>query len=151
MRSVEELRQARARAVLDLLPVEQMPTWAAHALAYGHDSPALRELAGLDGADPRQVHDAFSTALDELGVPVLSEKQAHWQMAHAWAQAAVDGTLAPYEAARRIWRHACSPLGHPDALAAFAGLASEWEDAPAHRAACEADIVAAAHRLLASC
>ncbi|WP_432510889.1 hypothetical protein [Kineococcus sp. SYSU DK001] len=149
MESVEDLRRARARAVLHLLTPEQMPTWAAHALIDGYDSPSLGELAGLDVADPRDVQDTFTAALNELGAPTLDEAQARWEMARAWAQAAVEGTMTPYEAARRIWWQASSPLGHPDVLADFVGLASEWEDDPEHRAAYEADIVQAARVLLA--
>ena len=62
--------------MLDLLTVEHIPTWAAHALAHEHDSPALRELAGLEHADPRQVRETFEAVLEELGVPAPSQEQA---------------------------------------------------------------------------
>jgi hypothetical protein len=54
--------------VLGMLAVERTPWWAAHWLAEGHDGEALRELAGLNGKDPRAVHDLLPTALGEMGV-----------------------------------------------------------------------------------
>ena len=149
MNGVEDLRRARARALLRMLTPEQMPTWAMCALTDGYDSPSLSELAGLDHADPRDVRDIFTAALDELGAPTLDEDQARLEMARAWAHAAVEGTMTPYEAARRIWWEASSPMDHPAALVRFVGLASEWEDDPEHRAAYDAEIIQAARDLLA--
>ncbi len=150
LRQLRQVRQVRARVVLDLLAVEQMPSWAAHALEAGLDCASLREVAGMDGHDPRQVRAVFHAALDELGAPALDEEQARWEMARVWARAIVEGTVRPYEGARRIWWEAASPLELPDALVDFVALASEWEDAPAHRAAYEQDIVQAARQLLTS-
>jgi len=126
-----------------------MPAWATEALINGHDSPLLAEVAGMDGGDARDVRDAFAAALNELGAPTLTEAEARWEMSRAWAHAAVEGTMTPYGAARRIWLDAFNDLDSPDALMPFVGLASEWEDNPEHRAAYDADIVQAARDLLA--
>ncbi|NIZ90330.1 hypothetical protein [Kineococcus rubinsiae] len=149
MAEVEGLRRARARALLRLLTPEQMPAWATEALVNGYDSPLLGEVAGMDGGDARDVRDAFTAALDELGAPTLTEEDALWEMSRAWAHAAVEGTMTPYEAARRIWLDASFDLDQPDALMRFVGPASEWEDNPEHRAAYDADILQAARDLLA--
>ncbi|WP_413644530.1 hypothetical protein [Micromonospora sp. RTP1Z1] len=54
--------------VLDTLPVETVPWYAAAWLVNGHDSQTLRELAGLDGRDPHAVRDLLPAALAEIGI-----------------------------------------------------------------------------------
>lgn len=54
--------------VLEMLPVERTPWWAAQWLADGHDGQALRELAGLNGKDSYAVRELLPTALAEMGV-----------------------------------------------------------------------------------
>jgi hypothetical protein len=53
---------------LGLLPIEQVPMWAAYWIVGGHDGEALARLAGLRGDDPREVHDALPDALRDCGV-----------------------------------------------------------------------------------
>ncbi|MGF6881379.1 hypothetical protein ABIA39_001259 [Nocardia sp. GAS34] len=53
---------------LGTAPSERVPWWAAQWLADGHDGPALRELAGLNGREPRTVRDLLPAALAEAGV-----------------------------------------------------------------------------------
>ncbi|MEV1289206.1 hypothetical protein [Micromonospora sp. NPDC049679] len=53
--------------VLDLVPTERVPWWAARWLADGHDGEALRELAGLNGRDPHAVRDLLPRALADTG------------------------------------------------------------------------------------
>jgi len=54
--------------VLDTLPVETVPWYAAAWLLDGHDSHTLRELAGLNGRDPHAVRDLLPAALAEIGI-----------------------------------------------------------------------------------
>lgn len=54
--------------VLDTIPTERIPLWAAHWLAAGYDGHALAELAGLHGDDPRAVRDLLLAALIDCGV-----------------------------------------------------------------------------------
>jgi hypothetical protein len=54
--------------VLDTLPTERVPLWAAHWIADGRDGEALRRLAGLSGNDPHDVRDLLGNALRECGV-----------------------------------------------------------------------------------
>ena len=68
-------------------------------------------------------------------------------LTRSWAGAIVAGTLPPYEGARLLWR-AWSELLRPDDLTVFVGLASEWEDDPAHRDEYEQDILEAARNYL---
>ncbi len=53
--------------ILDTLPAERVPLWAAHWLAAGYDGQALAELAGLHGDDPHEVRDLLGPALAECG------------------------------------------------------------------------------------
>lgn len=56
--------------VLGTLRTDEIPWWAAHWLADGADSPALRELAGLNARDTDLVPDLLRTVLADLTVPV---------------------------------------------------------------------------------
>jgi hypothetical protein len=58
--------------VLGVAPTERVPWWAAQWLADGHDGPALRELAGLNGRDPHAVNDLLPGALADLGLTLPS-------------------------------------------------------------------------------
>ncbi|ABS03860.1 hypothetical protein [Kineococcus radiotolerans] len=122
---MDPLYRARARAHLGDLPPEQMPDWAAHALARGYDSPALRELAGAP-QDPRARRDLLTTALDELGAPQLSDHQALWVMAHTHARSIVEGLISPEEGAELIWGISSS-LGDPEELNGLLNEATDWE------------------------
>ena len=50
--------------------------WAAYWIADGRDTPALRELAGLDGRDPFAVRELTARTLDELHVVVDDRETA---------------------------------------------------------------------------
>lgn len=58
--------------ILGVAPTEDVPWWAAQWLADGHDSPALQELAGLNGRDSHTVNDLIPAALAELGIALPS-------------------------------------------------------------------------------
>ena len=64
----------------------------------------------------------------------------------ACANGVVQGTIEPYEGAKRLWTLSTELGELADALRAFAGLASEWEDDPGHRVAYENEIRIAADR-----
>ena len=69
-------RTVAVSLVLEMLAVERAPWWAAHWLAEGHDGQALRELAGLNGTDPRAVRDLLPTALAETGIELPTTRLA---------------------------------------------------------------------------
>ncbi|MEU8899238.1 hypothetical protein [Nocardia sp. NPDC048505] len=72
---MQELRDAADRFAIMEVPAAELPMIAAHALARGADSPALRELAGLGRAEDGGI-GLFRTALLELGV--LGSAAADW-------------------------------------------------------------------------
>jgi hypothetical protein len=63
--------------VAGILPPEELPMLAAHALVDGRDSPALRELAGLPRrSDEAEIRELYVQALHELDIPLPGEETA---------------------------------------------------------------------------
>jgi len=134
-----------ARWVLGLIPSQALPKIATHALEAGLDSPALRELAGelyptLGASGP-----LFEQILDEVGIDIPDRSRAGLVLARAYAAQITDGTLSPYEGARKIWRIQIEVALRPE-LDSFVYWASEWQDADGaeRRHECEAAIRIAA-------
>ena len=67
---------AAAWLVLDMVPTERVPWWAAEWLAEGRDGPALRELAGLGARDSHEIRELLSAALAEAGAAVPDSPSA---------------------------------------------------------------------------
>jgi hypothetical protein len=57
--------------VLDDLPTERVPFWAAHWLAAGYGNDEVTELAGLRGDDRYEIPDLLMAALVECGVAAI--------------------------------------------------------------------------------
>ncbi|GAA4465875.1 hypothetical protein GCM10023170_075900 [Phytohabitans houttuyneae] len=77
---------------LDMVPAERIPRWAAFWLVDGCDGPALIELAGLHGDDPREVRDLLPAALAECRVAVpAAEAAAAMETFTHLAQLCVEG------------------------------------------------------------
>ena len=145
---VETLRLALVRLSIGDQPTEDLSDLAADALAHGIDSPSLRILAGTSKGDVREARDLFVEAMEELGVEMPSEAEARRAMVRYWATEMIAGTLTPYAGSRLIWWRGWEPLGRPDDLTLFVGLASQWEDDPDRRPGYERDMLAAASSLL---
>jgi len=96
-----------------------------------------------------QVGPLFERALFELSIPIPSRENASPILAREYARQIVDGEVTPYEGARKIW-FVANESRVDDSLRIFVGLASEWEDDPAHRPQYEAMIVEEARRLAVS-
>ncbi|MGW6427452.1 hypothetical protein ACWF82_32675 [Nocardia sp. NPDC055053] len=73
---MNELDSAADRFAVGYLPGEDLPMVAAEALARGHDTPALVELACLHRTDTRDAPALFRTALAELGL--IADTEATW-------------------------------------------------------------------------
>ena len=125
-------RTVAAWFVLGIAPSERVPWWAAQWLADGHDGPALRELAGLNGREPRTVHDLLPTALAEAGVELpttlshaaseafglLAELHLTGQASARWVAQQVEQIVYRTDYDAEVQR---LPLGR------LYGLADEWE------------------------
>jgi hypothetical protein len=77
----------------------------------------------------------------------MSELDAVYGRAVAYATEVLQGARTPYEGARELWRLSTEVDRLADALRAFVALASEWEDDPENRIAYENDIRIEAERL----
>ncbi|MFH9177987.1 hypothetical protein [Streptomyces albogriseolus] len=74
---MDRLQFSAWQYVAEILPAEELPMLAAHALVDGRDSPALRELAGLPRrSNPAEVRELYILALRELGIPLPDEETA---------------------------------------------------------------------------
>ncbi|MEU2101776.1 hypothetical protein [Nocardia sp. NPDC019255] len=70
-----------AWVALDTFPSERIPLWAAQWLIQGYDGETLRELAGLSGRDPHEVHDILPAALADCGAAIPDSDAAAAQVA----------------------------------------------------------------------
>lgn len=121
---------------------EDLPRIAIEALEEGFDSPSLRMLAASEGCDSDTLRQLLAKAMNELGI-TISRTDAALNLARAIAREVLDGTLTPYEGARRIWWRVYNEVEQLGQLAVFVGLASEIEDDdnPDHQAAYARDII----------
>jgi hypothetical protein len=131
--------------VLGLAGPEELADAGSAALDDGLDSPALITLADADRNDARAV---FERALTELRVPKPSTREAILRLAHDTATEILDGTIAPYTGARRIWELTLrAPTERIPELDPFIYAASEWEDRPEDRVHFEQGIILEARTL----
>src|SRR5438552_10283990 len=143
---------AVARWVLGLLSGKELPWVACAALEAGLDSPALRRLAGELRPTMGEAEPLFEKALGELHIDVPTKSEAGLIVAKAYAVRIVEGSVSPYEGARRIWDDVHDQVEElKPQLDPFVYWASEyWEAAytPARRAECEHAIRTAARDLV---
>ncbi|MEC3919161.1 hypothetical protein [Nocardia sp. CDC160] len=118
--------------VLGIALSERVPWWAAQWIADGHDGPALRELAGLNGREPHAVRDLLPAALAEAGVELsmplsaaaceafglLAELHLTGQASARWVAQQVEQIAFHTDYDTEVL---ALPLGH------LYGLVDEWE------------------------
>lgn len=142
---------ARALLTVGRLDAGTLPRIAVEALEAGRDSPALRRLAGMNGAERDDLLKTFRFALSELGEPELTDEEARGFLARCIARQIVSRALSPHEGGRRIWS-LWSDRQDLTELAGFVAHTSEMEDVQDSiiRAQCEQDIIEEARSLLRS-
>ena len=144
-----ELSAAKFR--LGLLLSTDLSSFAIDALEAGYDSQSLQVLAGLTVAQSDEARAIFDHALAELNVTIPSKRKAVKRVALAVMMSILDGTVTPYDGARRIWL-LCRLLEDPlPELDPFIYAASEWEDRPDDRRFFDKAIVDTARDLVAEC
>lgn len=117
--------------VLRRLPSEQIPQMATNWLAAGLDSPSLRQLAAVSEPVMSDVGPVFERALTELGIVTPKKQEALMYLARHYAQQIVDGTVSPYDGARKLWWEVSNEVERPSQLLlSFVGAASELDDLP---------------------
>jgi hypothetical protein len=144
-----DLEIAAARLALAKLSSEQAIAAASAALDRGVYSDSLGLLMDQEPIWS-EVGPLFKQALSELSIPIPSRESASRILARESARRIVDGEVTPYEGAREIWWEVANEDGADESLRIYVGLASEWEDAPAHRLQYEAMIMEEARRLAVS-
>jgi hypothetical protein len=96
----------RGSGVLDywIVPLapERLPMMAAHLLADGYDSPALREIAGMPTADVVVLREVFVEALRQLGVVVDGLREAQLLQFRRWVGQTLDETMPRAELVMRV-------------------------------------------------
>jgi hypothetical protein len=116
---------------LQRLRSEELPQIATDWMGVGMDSPALRELAGIEEPAMSTVGPLFERALRESGMHLPSRDEALMTLARHYAQQIVEGAMTPYEGARKIWWDVSNDYGEKlPILLRFVGAASEIEDLP---------------------
>ncbi|MBD0716063.1 hypothetical protein [Streptomyces sp. CBMA370] len=101
---IVSLGEVACRWQADEIRPEDLPMFAADALAAGLDTPALCELAGWPRhADPRDVRDTFESALAEAGIGLPDRRLARRHSLHRMAARLVAGTMAPSEPVGADW------------------------------------------------
>jgi hypothetical protein len=110
--------ETRARAA-DLVD------WATVALVAGEDTPALVTLAGLDrDASVFEAMPWLDKTLTELGLDPMPDSDLRRAFVGAVSRSLLDGRINAEQALDQVHKHAVSPLGHPDDLAAWCFV---WE------------------------
>jgi hypothetical protein len=123
-----------ATAAASQLGLTRSNTWpmvAAYLLAYGHDSPAVLELACLDRtSSPWQIDDLVPGALHDIDAPDLDVNSAAEIVVRLLTQ--ITPPTDDYFALRTLARLA-PELDYPDGLILKAYTLDEWLDCDCHR------------------
>jgi hypothetical protein len=144
--AVDPLQLLSLRLTVGDLPSERLPDVATGLLVDGHDSPTLREAAGVSPRDTDKARALFRTALGELGCEELTEAESWWRLAKHEARRIVDGDTTPIEGCTQLARIERQLNGNGD-LFVFIGYESCWDD-DGDKAEYANDIVKAAAELL---
>ncbi|MFF9142430.1 hypothetical protein ACF09G_33245 [Streptomyces albogriseolus] len=136
--------------VAEILPAEELPMLAAHALVDGRDSPALRELAGLPRrSDPAEVRDLYVLALRELAIPLPDEETAGRCLLVTLAFGLAHDELSPKDVGNGLSMTVTARTGEETRFLSVAADYSEWLE-PDELAGWEKELRTAAHSLAAA-
>lgn len=146
---VVNLDVAESLWTLGLLKPAQLPNIGVRALEAGFDSPALRQLAGLEPSELTDAERLFRKTLSELGRGSLAPRQAAMNYAVYISEAICSGREDPYSGARKIWKATLSVSDKPfHDLDPFIYAFSECASRPEDREFFLAEIIKEAARLL---
>jgi hypothetical protein len=147
---MDRLQQSAWRYVAEILPPEELPMLAAHALVDGHDSPALRALAGLPRrSDETEIRGLYVQALHECGVPLPDDETAGRWLLISLAVGLANAELSPKDVVNRLSMTVAARTPEETQFLSIAADYSEWMDADA-LPGWETGLRTAAHSLTAS-
>ncbi|GAA3483612.1 hypothetical protein [Streptomyces yanii] len=147
---MDRLQGSAWQYVAEVLHAEDLPMIAAHALVDGHDSPALRELAGLSRrSDAAEIREVYVQALDELDIHLPDEETAGRRLLVSLAFGLVRRELSPKEVTDRL---SMTVAAHTQEETQFLSIAAEYSEwiGPDDLPAWEHDLQAAARSLAVS-
>jgi hypothetical protein len=130
---------AQALMVADRVPAEELPDLACELLSHGFDTPAVRELAGLQNPTLREARPVFERVLRELKRPAMGRLEAATVVARGLADQVITGHIAPLEAAAR-GALLCPDFDYPDVLTYFLACHDDYECFPRDRATIDEDV-----------
>jgi hypothetical protein len=122
------LSDATALWSVGAVTADEVITRACDALVAGHDSQALRELAGAPRASSvYEVEDLLAQVADDFGFSFHPKGSEQGRVAAARVLAAlcISGHIAPRELAR--WMHDTIGHGHGEALEALVLLDDDYD------------------------
>ncbi|MFF7574876.1 hypothetical protein ACFZBE_07760 [Streptomyces sp. NPDC008061] len=147
---MERLQISAWEYVAGVLPAEELPMLAAHALVDGHDSPALRELAGLSRrSDGTEIRELYLQALHELHVFLPDEETAGRRHLVSLASRLTRGELSAAEVTNGLSMTVTARTQEETKFLSIAAEYSEWmgpDDLPAW----EQELRTTAHSLTTS-
>lgn len=150
MAVMDWLQNSAWQYVAEVLRPEDLPMLAAHALVDGHDSPALRELAGLPRrSDAAEVRELYVQALSELDVPLPDEETVGRLLLVSLAFGLAQGELSPREVGDGLSMTVTARTEEETQFLSVAAEYSEWIE-PDDLPAWERELQAAAQSLVAS-
>lgn len=124
--------EVAALHVLDRIPTDAVPWWAAEWLAAGDDGDSLRDLAGENGRDHWRIRSLLPQALAEMGVRLpATPVEAAAVVFSMWARECLFGGLDERSIADAV--DGLFPALDYDAalydqpLGGLYGLADEWQ------------------------
>ncbi|MFL1901977.1 hypothetical protein ACJWDR_23150 [Streptomyces tauricus] len=147
---MDRLQCSAWQYVAEVLPPEELPMLAAHALADGRDSPALRELAGLPRrSDSAEVRELYILALRELGITLPDEETAGRCLLVGLAFGLTNGELNPQDVGNGLSMTVAARTREETQFLAVAADYSEWLE-PAELPGWEKGVRTAARSLAAA-
>lgn len=147
---MDRLQFSAWQYVAEILPAEELPMLAAHALVDGRDSPALRELAGLPRrSDPVEVRALYVLALRELGIPLPDEETAGRCLLVRLAFGLTHGELSTEDVGNGLPVTVTARTREETRFLSVAANYSEWLD-PDELAGWEKELRTTAHSLAAA-
>ena len=147
---MDRLQYSAWQYVAEVLPSEELPILAAHALVDGRDSPALRELAGLPRrSDSAEVRELYVAALRELGITLPDEETAGRCLLVRLAFRLANGELSPKDVGNGLSMAVTARTREETRFLAVAADYSEWLE-PEELPAWEKELRTAAHSLAAA-
>jgi hypothetical protein len=151
MAVMDRLQDSAWQYMAEVLRPEDLPMIAAHALVDGHDSPALRELAGLPSrSDATEVlRELYLRALSELDVALPDEETAGRRLLVSLAFGLVHGALSPREVGDGLSMTVTARTQEETQFLSVAAEYSEWIE-PDDLPAWERELLAAAQLLASS-